>query len=108
MAKFNVKICRFFRPSPQRLINYLSGLQGLPINELEKQLYDLYSVDCCNVASFASLRSLREINLSSEDDFAKQMTAMVQQIWNDKAMPQGLINKEVTTEFAKQLWQGVS
>lgn len=46
-------------------------------------------------------------DLSAEDDFAKQMAAMVQQVWKDKGMPSGLINKEVTSEFAKRLWGGV-
>lgn len=33
---------------------------------------------------------------------------MVQQVWKDKGMPEGLINKEVTGEFAKRLWAGVT
>lgn len=32
---------------------------------------------------------------------------MVQQVWNDKGLPDGTINKEVTNEFAKRLYKGV-
>lgn len=68
----------------------------------------MYGNDCCNVASFAPLHSLGEINLSNNKELQLQLEAMLQQIWNDKAIPIGLINKEVTTAFAKQLWQGVT
>ncbi len=33
---------------------------------------------------------------------------MVQQIWKDKGIPDGTINKDVTSEFAKRLWGGVT
>lgn len=32
---------------------------------------------------------------------------MVNQVWKDKGLPKGLINKEVTTAFAKKLYSGV-
>lgn len=32
---------------------------------------------------------------------------MVQQVWQDKGLPDGTINKEVTNEFAKRLYKGV-
>lgn len=101
MAKLYGLYVRFFRPSPQRLNKYLSGLQGLPIKELNQQLTDLYSAGCCS-------HHIELPNLSAEDDMAKQLAAMVQQIWKDKALPEGLINKEVTSEFAKRLWAGVT
>lgn len=68
----------------------------------------MYGNDCCNVASFAPLHSLGEINLSNNKELQLQLEAMLQQIWNDKALPIGLINKQVTTAFAKQLWQAVT
>lgn len=101
MAKLNGLYVRFFRPSPQRLTNYLSGLQGLPIEELNQQVNDLYNASCCS-------HHIELPNLAAEDDMAKQLAAMVQQVWKDKGMPEGLINKQVTGEFAKRLWQGVT
>lgn len=32
---------------------------------------------------------------------------MIQQVWKDKGLPEGTINKEVTTEFAKRFFNGV-
>jgi len=101
LAKPDGNFCRFFRPRPQGLINYLSGLDGLPVAEIEQQLNELYSVDCCDHHTALS-------NLAADDDFAAQMLAMLQQVWKDKGMPEGLINKEVTSQFAKRLWSGVT
>lgn len=36
------------------------------------------------------------------------MLALMQQVWDNKGLPEGLINKEVTRDFAKHLWTGVS
>jgi len=40
------------------------------------------------------------------DALAKELTAMVDDVWKQQGMPK-TINKKVTQAFAKQLWQGV-
>lgn len=42
----------------------------------------------------------------TDDEMAKALAAMVQDIWKQKGMPDK-INKAVTKEFAKKLWSGV-
>jgi SPP1 gp7 family putative phage head morphogenesis protein len=76
----------------------LRGLAGIPLLELSDELNMLYQ-PCCHVASLP--------NLAAEDDFTSSLLNMIQQVWKDKGMPEGSINKEVTTEFAKRLFNGV-
>ncbi len=52
-------------------------------------------------------RGWGDVTLSAEDDLVGGLTDMVQQIWKEKGLPEGTINKEVTTEFAKRFFNGV-
>lgn len=41
-----------------------------------------------------------------EDDFVKLMIELITQVWTEKGMPSGMINKAVTAAFAEKLWNG--
>lgn len=60
-------------------------------------------MQCCSghTISFPSLFA------NNETDFANMLTNMVKQVWIDKGLPEGTINKQVTNEFAKRLFNGV-
>jgi hypothetical protein len=78
------------------LIDQLSGLPGLPIEELNSILEEQYiTCDCHTVPDLA------------DDELQQLILAMLEQVWKDKGMPAGLINKEVTTAIAERLWSAV-
>jgi hypothetical protein len=41
------------------------------------------------------------------DAFAQMLANMVEDVWREKGIPNGTINKQVTNEFAKRLFKGV-
>lgn len=67
---------------------------------MDTQLHDLYHADCCTPTATA-LPNL------ADDDLAAELLKMLQQVWADKGLPEGLINEAVTTAFAKKLFTAV-
>ncbi|MGQ0739129.1 MAG: phage minor head protein [Bacteroidota bacterium] len=47
-------------------------------------------------------------NLADGDDMERAILSMLNEIWKEKGMPTGLINREVTTLISEKLWAGVS
>jgi len=72
-------------------------LPGLPIDEMNRQLEDLYSQKCCEV-HFPDL---------ADDNMVDPVLKMLMGIWKDKGIKEGTINREVTRLFARTLWRGV-
>jgi len=70
-------------------------------SELHNQLHGLYNETCC------ATDNVQHITLSAEDDLVGELTDMVEQLWEEKGLPKGTINKKVTTEFAKRYFAGV-
>lgn len=87
---------RFFRPRPQGLIDYLSGLPGMKIPELNSRIEELYK-PCCSHHPFV---------MTSDDELAKALLDMLEQVWEEKGIPEGTINASVTRLYAKKLWEG--
>ena len=80
----------------------LSGLPGLPIAELNRQLDELYNgCDCHHPTEVPDLAD------GDPDEMAAMLAQMVKQVWKDGGLPEGTINKQVTAAFAKKLWSGV-
>ena len=42
------------------------------------------------------------------EEFAQALSDMVEQVWKAKGMPEELISKPVTAQYARQLWNGVT
>lgn len=72
----------------------------MPLNEITQQLSDLYN-GCCTD------HSLPDLSLPTEDEFVKLMVDLIMQVWTEKGMPAGSLNKAVTIAFAEKLWNGV-
>lgn len=79
----------------------MAGLTGMPLPELNTQLHHLYHDGCC------ALHDLSGPPLG-DGDLPDQLTDMIQQVWKDKGLPEGTINKNVTDAFATKLWGGIT
>ncbi len=72
----------------------------MSIEEIDLLLTDLHK-GCCNTHELPVLAA------GNIDEFAKLLLDMISQVWAEKGMPAGDINKAVTTAFANKLWHGV-
>lgn len=71
------------------------------MQQLSDELNDLYQCDCGHD------HSVDLNNLIDNSELEKRLLAAAENIWKDKALPEGLIDRQVTRAFATELWQAV-
>jgi len=92
------KAFRFFRPSPQKLIAEIRGLQGVSFIDTQNQ-YRLLGCECGHDHSSG-------YKLSAGDDLASELVRIVEEIWERKGMPKR-ISKKLIAYYGKHLLSGV-
>lgn len=74
----------------------------MPLIQMRAELAQLYK-PCCD----AHDHIYASANDDGEQELADHLTDMLEQVWKDKGLPEGTINKEVTTAFGKKLSSGI-
>lgn len=86
---------RFFRPSPLKIKRNFSGLAS----PFEQGLSGFYKDDCCEHHDLP--------NLVSDELLADLLLKAALDIWKNKNLPVGSIDKEVTKAYATQLTKAI-
>lgn len=80
------------------MIDDLRGLTGIAFDEMHSQLQVLHT-GCGHDHGI--------VLAAQEDEFIDLMLDLILQVWAEKGMPEGYINKSVVAAFAGKLWKGV-